>query len=376
MKAIINAKIVMPDYIIPDGSLIIDGEKIAEYGRNIKTDDMEVLDAEGAYVGPGFIELHTHAAKGTFLTEDPVGGAKKLLKHGVTDALAALYFSSTRDELIEQIYRIRNAVSSGKAPNVLGLYMEAPYMNPKFGANRENNPWRYPIRQENYLPLLEAAGDFARVWCLAPEREGILGFVKDALIKNPNAVFSVGHSEATPSQIEALMPYGLKLATHHTNATGTIYKYPECRGVCVDETAWYNHGIYTELICDKMGIHVDPYMIRLVRKIKGDERVVLIADSYVDDGPIPSGYDGADDINFDHAGEISGTKLTLDDTCRNMLYNGGASIPNCFRYASTNPADVLGLGDRGRIGRGMLANLVITDHEFHVRQVMLRGKIQ
>ena len=376
MKAIVNTHLVFTDHILPNATLLIDGERIVDFGRKLNTDGCEIMDAGGAYTGPGFVELHTHAARGTFITDNPVLAAKTLLEHGVTDALAALYFSVGAEELIRQANTIRAVAGTEQAPNLMGLYMEAPYMNPKFGCNRENNPWRYPINRADYQPLLEAIGDFAKVWVLAPEREGIEHFAADVLAVNPQAVFAVGHSEASPSQIEALLPYGLKLATHHTNATGTLPKYPECRGVCVDEAVWYNDSIYAELICDKMGIHVDPYMLRLVRKIKGSDRVVLIADSFVDDGPIPEGYDGADDINFDHMGEISGTKLTMDDACRNMMFNGGASIPECFRYASTNPAAVLGLKDRGKIAKGMLANLVITDAEFHVRKVILRGNVQ
>ena len=76
---------------------------------------------------------------------------------------------------------------------------------------------------------------------------------------------------------------------HHTNATGDLAKYPECRGVCVDEAVNNNPEIYAELICDSRGIHVDPYMLRLVRRIKGDARIILISDAYASDGPIPPG---------------------------------------------------------------------------------------
>lgn len=56
-------------------------------------------------------------------------------------------------------------------------------------------------------------------------------------------------------KVESLMSYRVKLARHHTNATGDLPKYPECRGVCVDETVNYNDDIYAELIYDKKGIH-------------------------------------------------------------------------------------------------------------------------
>ena len=246
-------------------------------------------------------------------------------------------------------------------------------MNPKFGCDRENNPWKGDIRREDYKKLLEAIGDEVYVWGVAPERENIEMFMKDAKLANPKCVFSVAHSEADPYQIQKVMPYGLKLATHHTNATGTLNKYPEVRGVCVDEAVWYNDEIYAELICDKVGIHVDPYMLRLVKKIKGEDKIILISDAYVSDGPVPPGYDGVDDIGFDNAGEIAGSKIVLANACRNMMYHTGASLCQVFKFASINPAKMLGLEDRGEIGVGKIANLIITDALFDVKHVFLKG---
>lgn len=374
MKAIKNATIVMPDHLIPRGTVVIDDGKIADYGQKISTEGMEIYDAQGAYLGPGLIDIHTHSDGNTFFYEDPIKAANTLLCHGVTDVLPALYFSADRDTLIAQAQTIRKAAS--EASNILGLYMEAPYMNPKFGCNRENNPWRYPISRDDYMPLVEAVRGFAKVWVVAPEREGIEEFVKAVKTVDPGAVFSVGHSEAEPEMIEALMPYGMKLATHHTNATGTLEKYPECRSACVDETALYNDSIYTELICDKVGIHVAPYMLRLIKKIKGDDRIILISDAFVEHGPKPSDelYDGADDINFDFSGEIAGSKMILDGSCRNMMVHTGASICQVFKYASTNPARLLSLTDRGSVAIGNIANLVLTDAEFNIKRVMLNGQ--
>jgi N-acetylglucosamine-6-phosphate deacetylase len=117
-------------------------------------------------------------------------------------------------------------------------------------------------------------------------------------------------------------------------------------------------------------------MLRLIKKIKGDDRIILIADAFVEHGPIPDGdlYEGADDINFDFAGEIAGSKMILDGPCRNMMTHTGASLCQVFKYASTNPANVLGLYDRGRIAKGNVANLLVVDPEFTVLGVYLGGK--
>ena len=148
--------------------------------------------------------------------------------------------------------------------------MEGPYLNPLYGCNKESYPWGEEIRPEDYLSLIDRVRGSAMVWALAPERKGIVEFARDVAQKISGIVLSVAHSEATPQQIAALMPYGLRLGTHHTNATGTLNKYPECRGVCVDEAVNYYDGIYAELIVDAHarsrvelivdahGIHVDP----------------------------------------------------------------------------------------------------------------------
>ena len=102
----------------------------------------------------------------------------------------------------------------------------------------------------------------------------------------------------------------------------------------------------------------------------------MIADAFVEHGPIPDGdlYEGADDINFDFAGEIAGSKMILDGPCRNMMTHTGASLCQVFKYASTNPATLLGLSDRGRLKEGNLANLLVVDPEFNVQQVYLGGE--
>ena len=377
MTVIKNATLVMRDHLIPDGVLIIDNGIIADFGEERCTsvpEGCEVIDAGGLFVGPGLVDIHNHAGGGHWFYDEPIAAARFNLEHGTTTILPTLYFNMNQSQLIEQMDTVRAAMRTPEGKNMAGFYMEAPYMNPKFGADRENNPWKGNIDPRDYMPLIEKAGTDVRVWVLAPDRENIEQFVLDAKKANPNVRFAVGHSEASPEQIERLMPYGLCIGTHHTNATGDLPKYPECRGVCVDETVNYNRDIYAELICDSRGIHVAPYMLRLIRRIKGEDRLILISDSCVFDGPVPEGYDGVTDINFDYAGEIAGSKLTLEVACRNMMKHTGASVVDVFRYASFNPSRAVGLLDRGEIRCGARADLVICDHNMNIKSVILEGE--
>ena len=376
MKMIVNAVLVMKDHYIPDAVLLIEDGKIVKFGeRRLFGDlpDCETIDAKGLFVGPGLIDIHVHAGGMHNFAENPQAACEVHLKNGTTTLNSAVYFSLDRQGFVNEINFLKEAMKDPACENLQGLYMEGPYMNPKFGANREQNPWHGVVNKADFEPIVEAGIDVVKVWALAPERENILEFVQYVKAKNPAAIFAVGHSEAAPHETEALMPYGLRIGTHHTNATGSLPKYPECRGVCVDETVSYNREIYAELICDSRGIHVDPYMLRLVRKIKGDDRVILISDACVDYGPTPPGYEGVTDINFDFMGEISGSKLTLNVACRNMMKHTGASICDVFRFASYNPSRATNLLDRGEIAVGKRADLIFVDLDMNVHGVLMNG---
>ena len=382
MKAIINAELVMKDHLIPEAVLFIEDGKIAGFGEMRTTpipEGCEIIDAEGLYVGPGLVDIHCHAGNDTRFVDDPIKAVRQHLEHGTTSILATPRTRDTQKNYVEQIGLIRKAMATPEGATIAGIYMEGPYINAGYGSASNQKgvdvPRVFDPVPEDYQPLLDAGADIIRVWGTAPEREGMVNFLIAAKKANPEVRFAVTHSEATPQQIEALMPYGLCIGTHHTNATGTIVNYPECRGVCVDEAVNYNRDIYAELICDSRGIHVDPYMLRLVRKIKGDDRIILISDRTYGDAPKPEGYENVDDINFDKWGDIAGSKLTLEVACRNWMKHTGASIVDCFKVASYNAARAVGFTDRGEIRQGLRADLVFTDHKMNISKVILGGEV-
>ena len=378
MLAIINAELVMKDHLIPEAVLFIEDGKIAGFGEMRTTPvpgDCDVLDARGAYVGPGLVDIHTHTGDCWKLWQDPIPAALYHLQRGTTTVLPASYPRMTKEEYLQMAENIRAAMAHPDGGSIGGMYLEGPYINPAYGSNRAANPWNNKeILPEDYFPMIEACAELTRVWGLGPEQEHVEDFVAAAHAANPEIRFAVTHSEATPQQIEALMPYGLCIGTHHTNATGTIVKYPECRGVCVDEAVNYNRDIYAELICDSRGIHVDPYMLRLVRRIKGDDRIILVSDRSYADQPNPPGYEFVTDINFDKWGDIAGSKLTLDVACQNWMKHTGASLVEAFRVASYNPARAVGFTDRGEIRTGLRADLILVDHRMRVSAVFLAGE--
>ena len=142
--------------------------------------------------------------------------------------------------------------------------METPYINPRYGACADKNPWQGGVEEKDYIPLVDACGKDVKVWTIAPERPDLVPFLEYARKVNPDVVFSVGHSEATPMQIRALGKYRPTLMTHTFDATGRQPVFDGTRGYGPDEYCMQTPEMYAELISDSMGIHVHPEMQRLL----------------------------------------------------------------------------------------------------------------
>ena len=126
MTAIINATLVMRDHLIPNGVLLMEDGKITAFGESRKMEipaGCEIIDAEGKYVGPGFVDIHTHSDGKVFFYDDPKSVGHHL-KHGTTTILAALYFSMTTQEFVDAMGKIREAMKDPDCRNLCGIYME------------------------------------------------------------------------------------------------------------------------------------------------------------------------------------------------------------------------------------------------------------
>ena len=375
--AITNANVVLEGGIIWDGVILISGERILKVGANNEIEipaDAVVIDADGAYVGPGFVDIHVHGGGGFETHKEPLKAAEFFLGHGTTTLLGTPVYTQPFDDMLDSINKINDAMKQTRI--IKGMYLEGPYMNPKYGSFADLNPWRGPIDPAQYKPLVDAAGLNARVWAIAPEREGLLPFLEYARSVNPDVVFSVGHSEATPAEIRALGKYKPTIQTHSMCATGRLPVFAGTRAYGPDEYCFTDNSIYTEMISDSCGIHVHPDMQKLLIHNKGIDKTVLITDSTNFAFPNPESLAHVTDLNFDHNGGIAGSKLTMDKACRNIMSSTNCGIAQAFIMASLNPAKAVGLGDElGSIEVGKLADLVFTDDRFNVKKVMLCGEL-
>lgn len=384
VTAIINGKILTPGKT-RFGVLLLEEGKI----RGIEDSAPEgarILDAEGDYVSPGFIDMHTHGAGGADFMDGTVDAyltaARMHAKHGTT-LLYPTTLTSTNEALYESFDTYRKAKLENRDGAAFGgMHLEGPYFNPEFAGAQDRRYLRNP-RPEEYLEILERCPELAR-WSFAPELDGAADFAAE--LKRRGIIASIGHTNATFTQCDAAFQAGATHMTHFYSCMSTITRRNAFRYAGTIEYGYYQDGITLEIIAD--GIHVPKDLLLLLLKIKGAERISLVTDSMRAAG-MPEGKsilgglaDGQEVIVEDGVAKLpdrsafAGSVATTDRLIRTMVSQAGCSIPDVVRMMTENPARVMGIAaSKGSIQPGKDADIVIFDENINVKRTIIGGKI-
>jgi N-acetylglucosamine-6-phosphate deacetylase len=219
---------------------------------------------------------------------------------------------------------------------------------------------------------------------LSPELEGGERLV-EALCKQ-RTVAAVGHSAVHKRTLERARNFGLSHGTHIFNAT----KRPEppfggCISPDMNEFCLADKDMTVDVVVDGQCIHVDDTLLRLAWMCKGPEKLILISDSMSTAGLKPASYpskhgrllivDSSDVCRFED-GVICGSTMTMLDALKNLMVRLNLPMEQALPAATSNPARLLGLGDRkGGIATGMDADIVVLDETMNVHMAMVGGTI-
>ena len=139
--------------------------------------------------------------------------------------------------------------------------------------------------------------------------------------------------------------------------------------------------VYVEMICD--GVHLCDQMIRLIARLKGPERMMLITDamraSAMPDGEYSLGglpvavKDGCARLT---TGQVAGSTLRYQNGLKRLVRLTGLPLSEAVRCTSLNQAESLGLGKRGRIEKDFIADLVLLDRNLDVRMTLVNGIVR
>lgn len=365
-KAIVNGRVIKQDGILENGVILIENEHILAVGKaeEIDLSGAAQIDADGAIVGPGFVDIHCHAGGKVWTHEDPVSVAKHHLLGGTTSLCCTLYHNIGIEGALSGGEKIKAAMEEETPGNIAGIHFEGPYLNPKYGADAKKARVPDPAEYEEYIRRF---APIIRQWTFSPEVEGTDEFLKAAL--SAGIPMAIGHSEASPERVLEVAEKGVTICTHLTNATGASVcptKYEGTKEVTFDEAAMMA-GLMCEVINDSKGAHVRPMMIKFIRSAIGIDRMIGVTDAC-------AAEDDDSDINIVN-GEIFGSKLKMIHVARNFKRNTDFSIVDIFKICSTNPAKAVRLYEVGEIAPGKRADFVFVNDDMKLLRVILRGKV-
>ena len=272
MKAIIDGMIVLPDAIVGGHILLYEGDRITDIvprkGFHLGQ-CTDLIDANGGFVVPGFINEHIHGCAGADTmdeNEEALATIQSVLpKTGVTSFLPTT-MTYDRPRIERALSRIRRAKKNCGA-RILGAHMEGPFISTAYkGAQKESN-----IAQADFS-WIEPYEDVVKIITLAPETLKDKTFLKECA--DHDIIVSVGHSGATYEQVmDCMEKSSFYHITHMYNAmTPLHHRRPGIVGA-----ALLDPKAHCELICDNL--HVHPAAQKLVYRMKGRDGIILITDS-------------------------------------------------------------------------------------------------
>lgn len=360
---------------IEKGSILIKNGKIKEI--NPRTyDDEEILDADGLYLSPGFIDVHIHGAGGFDTmdgTDDAINNiAKTIVKHGTTSFTPTTMTVSIEDirKSMKVIKKLKENGTDGA--HVLGAHLEGPFINPE-AIGAQNPDYLLPPTISTYNEMVKDCEDAVVSITLAPEVSGAKELIR--YVSSKGIVCSIGHTKATYKEAMEAIECGACHSTHLYNAmTPLSHRNPGVVGAVFDS------DITTETISD--GIHISYPALRIAYKQKSTDKVLLITDAMMacsmPDGEYSLGgqevavIDGAARLKN---GALAGSILTLNKAVNNVYKNSSLPLYEIVKMASYNGARHCKVHDcKGQIKEGYDADLILFDDNINVKKVFILGK--
>ncbi|MEY4172931.1 MAG: hypothetical protein RI900_96 [Actinomycetota bacterium] len=317
-------------------------------------------------LSPGFVDLQVNGIDDVDVTTADGDQWQRLdqllIAQGVTSWCPTLV-TMPLDRYERPLGRISTAMhrpDDGR-PHIAGVHLEGPFLGDAPGAHRREHIVGIDLDWIRTLPPHVAVMTLAAEQPLAVEATRIL--------TSSGRLVALGHTRCTESEFDAAVAAGARLVTHVFNGMSGVHH----REPGVAAFALTNPAVCGSLIAD--GVHVHPRVLHLAASALGPTRTVLVTDSVAwragTVGPIGMQLrDGAPRLPD---GTLAGSAVTMDAAVR-MLVSSGIALQHAVRAASTVPASLIGLHDRGEIGVGRRADLVALSPDLQVAQTWVAGR--
>ncbi|MDU4962299.1 MAG: N-acetylglucosamine-6-phosphate deacetylase [Sporomusaceae bacterium] len=378
---ITHARVVLPDSVLSDATVVIRGGRIASLlpAGATGSDGGFVVDAGGDWLIPGLVDLHVHGAGG-FDTMDGQPQSLAAMARTLAQAGTTAFLATTMSAPPAVLAAVLAAVSAAReagcpdAAEILGVHMEGPFLAAAY-KGAQAAAAIYPLAGDAaaaFAALAAAHPGLIRILTFAVERPGAERLA--ALCADNGIIAAVGHSEASYEAMREAVKWGVRQVTHAFNAMpGIHHRRP---GLLTE--ALNNPAVRLELIAD--GVHIHPAVLRLALSLKPEAGVLLVSDGTRAVGMADGDYELGGQMTTVSGGTatladgtIAGSAYPLLQGIRTLV-SLGFTLPQAVNRASLYPARLLGVDNRlGSIAAGKEASLVRLGAGLQLRQVWRRG---
>lgn len=376
-----NGTILTGSSTIENCALVVEDGQIADiftekrFAQKQFPAGTRVIDTQGAYIVPGFIDTHIHGAGG-FGTEDEsveslLALSKFLVNYGVTAFNPTLYPS---DAMPQAIASLAPALGREEGAAIMGFHLEGPFISPKYAGVQKPETIR-AVDIDFMEELWRAAEGRIVNMTVAPELKNMHELA--LCCGKKGIVLQAGHTAAAyENMVEGILA-GILHTTHLFNAMSAMeHRNPNAAG-----TVLIHREMTCEIIAD--GLHVHKALFQFLLRDKGAANVVLVTDSLKPTGQIEGPFfANREEVVFDEGlwrrksdGVIAGSALKMIKGVENLT-KFGLSLENAVRAASTNPARIMGYAKKGAIIPGYDADLAVFDKNWRILCVIAGGVIK
>ena len=374
MKVFYGARLFDGERFLDDHALVVEGGSVrALVDFEDRPSGGDAIDLGGGVLAPGFIDWQINGGGGVLFNAEPTVDAIARIAHahrreGVTGFLPTVV-TDAPDVLASALTAARKA--HVRVPGALGVHVEGPFIDPR---RKGVHPPEFirPMREEDANALIAMRAG-AMVVTLAPAS---VPLELVARLADGGIVVSLGHSDASAEEAQAVFDAGARAVTHLFNAMSQL----SSRAPGVVGAALADPRVICGLIAD--GEHTHPAACRAAVAAKGARGIALISDA------MPPAAGGPDSFDLqgrrmtrvgnklvDDKGTLAGAAITMRDAVRYAATTLGLPLAEVLTMATLTPARLLGLDGRiGRLAPNFSADLVHLTDALEVAGVWVGGQ--
>lgn len=376
--------------LILNGRHIQTGQPLRITLNNRLIEQIETLpetDEVLPWIGPGLVDLQVNGYAGfdfntpTLSSEDICNVALKIAALGVTSFYPTIITNS--DHTLEKLL---GAISQACAEHpwlhriLRGIHLEGPYISPENGVRGAHDKQFVKAPDwEQFQRWQTAARGMIQIVTLSPEWENAPAFIVECV--RHNIVVSIGHTAATPDQINRAVAAGARMCTHLGN--GAHLLLPRHPNYIWEQLA--QDDLWPCVIAD--GFHLPEQVLKVFHKVKPNQ-LMLVSDAVSLSGLAPGTYSSFIGGNVvltaegrlhmaDNPNLLAGSAQMLPFGVAHLVSSNLCELAEAWDMASTRPASFMKLPEARGLQVGAPGDLVVFDwlqEQFAIREVYKDGQ--